>query len=697
MQADGKILAGGSFVGANSIGGQTRNRVARLDPTTGLADSFDPNMASSDVRSIAVQPDGKVLAVGAFTGAGGQTRNCIARLETDGGLDRTLDIGIVLQFGDGLLATAVQADGKTLIGGQFSNVLGVSRGNIARLNADGTLDLAFNPIANARVFAIAVQPDGKILAGGHFTSIGGQARNYIARLEPATGSADTFDPNANAAGVVSIGLQSDGKILVGGSFTNIGAQARNRIARLDGMTGLADSFDPNANNTVYGIAVQTDGKVLASGDFTAIGGQMRNRIARLDATTGLADSFDPNANNSVFPITIQADGKILVGGFFWNIGGQTRYHIARLDPVTGLADAFNPAPQQSGAIGIRSIAMQSDGKIIIGGNFTSMGGQSLLNFARLDATSGLADLFNPDPSHQVAAITMGSDGKILAGGSFMNIGGQLRNRFARLSNDTPALQDLIVTQAGITWVRRGSSPHLMRVAFEYSIDNANYTSLGHGTGSGSSWTLTGLNLPVGQSFYVRARGSYRGGYVNGSESIAESVRNVFLAGHSGTPTPTPPPATPSPTSTPTATATPTVAPTPTPAPIPTPTSTPTPIPTPPSGCSAPSFAAAVNFGTGDQPLTVATGDFNADGKLDLAVANSGSNNVSVLLGNGDGRLCRGGEFRRGRWSFLRDDGRLQRGRQTRPCGGEPKLQQRLGAAGRWDGRLCRGGELQHGS
>ena len=77
MQADGKILAGGFLT--TSIGGQTRNRIARLDATTGLADSFDPN-ANGQVISIAVQADGKILAGGEFSSVGGQTRNNIARL-----------------------------------------------------------------------------------------------------------------------------------------------------------------------------------------------------------------------------------------------------------------------------------------------------------------------------------------------------------------------------------------------------------------------------------------------------------------------------------------------------------------------------------------------------------------------------------------------------------------------------------------
>src|SRR6185312_11003403 len=154
-----------------------------LDPTTGLADSFDPN-ANDVVRSIAVQADGKILAGGLFTtlspnGGAAVTRNRIARLETDGRLDQTLNLSTV---GTYVTATAVQADGKILIGGEFSTVLGVTRNNIARLNTDGTLDTAFNPNANERLFAIAVQANGKILAGGLFTNIGGQTRSRIARL-----------------------------------------------------------------------------------------------------------------------------------------------------------------------------------------------------------------------------------------------------------------------------------------------------------------------------------------------------------------------------------------------------------------------------------------------------------------------------------------------------------------------------------
>ena len=581
LQADGKILAVGSFNGANSIGGATRNRIARLDPVSGAADSFDPN-ANSLVNAIAVQPDGKILVGGAFPNVGGATRNfiarldpitgaadsfdpnanssvrclavqsdgkilaggsftslapnggalvsrnCIARLETDGRVDRTLDLSII---GGWVTATAVQPDGKILIAGRFSNVLGVTRHNIARLNTDGTLDAVFDPDADTDVYAIAVQADGKILVGGAFTFIGVVNRNRFARLDPTTGAADSFDPNANSY-VYGIAVQADGKILAAGAFTTLSpnggaAVTRNRIARLDGATGALDLFDPNANATINAIAVQADGKILVGGGFTSVGGQIRNRMARLDAT-GVADSFDANPNIDVHAIAVQADGKILAAGGFTTIGGQTRHYLARLDSVTGAADSFNPNASDP----VDSIAVLADGKVLAGGLFNganSIGGATRNYIARLDATTGAADSWDPNANNHVQSIAVLADGKILAGGNFTNIGGQTRNYFARLSNDIAALQNLSASQSTITWTRGASSVQFTRVTFESSTDNVTYALLGNGTASGSNWTLTGLNLPTGQTIYIRARGYYGSGFYNGSQSITESVRNAFIS------------------------------------------------------------------------------------------------------------------------------------------------------------------------
>jgi uncharacterized delta-60 repeat protein len=313
-------------------------------------------------------------------------------------------------------------------------LVGLALAGGAAVRGQSALD-GFDPNANGPVFVVVVQPDGKILIGGDFTTLspngGGMVtRNHIARLNP-DGTLDTaFNPNANDS-VFSIAVQADGQILAGGLFMSIGGQTRNHIARLDATTGLADSLDPNANDAVFSIAVQADGKVLAGGNFTSIGGQTRNHIARLDATTGLADSLDPNANNGVVSIAVQADGKILAGGFFNgpnSIGGQTRNFIARLDATTGLADSFNPNANNN----VESIAVQADGKILAGGTFNSIGGQPRNFIARLDATTGLADSFDPSANLFVFSIAEQADGKILASGYFTFIGGQPRNHIARL-------------------------------------------------------------------------------------------------------------------------------------------------------------------------------------------------------------------------------------------------------------------------
>ena len=207
-----------------------------------------------------------------------------------------------------------------------------------------------------------------------------------------------------------------------------------------------------------------------------------------------------------------------------NIGGQTRSRIARLDPITGAADSFNPS-----ALGpILSLAGQADGKILAGGLFSSIGGQPRSNIARLDAAAGLADSFNPNAKSFVIATAMQADGKILVSGAFSAIAGQTRFRFARLTNDTVAGQNLSVTPTAVTWTLSGATPQFSSVTFESSTDAVNYNLLGHATIAGSNWTLAGLNLATQENLYIRARARYGSSSSRGSESIQESVRNVFL-------------------------------------------------------------------------------------------------------------------------------------------------------------------------
>jgi uncharacterized delta-60 repeat protein len=179
-----------------------------------------------------------------------------------------------------VVATAVQPDGKIIIAGIFKSVLGVPRSNIARLNADGTLDMGFDPNANDLVRSVAVQTDGKVLLAGAFTTLRpngatATARKFVARVN-ANGTLDTgFDPNPDQF-AYCVAVQADGKVLIGGYFSSLQPggvavpTARRNIARVNADGTLDAGFDPGADNTVHSIAVQADGKVLLGGWFGAV-------------------------------------------------------------------------------------------------------------------------------------------------------------------------------------------------------------------------------------------------------------------------------------------------------------------------------------------------------------------------------------------------------------------------------------------
>ena len=194
-----------------------------------------------------------------------------------------------------------------LSGATPTGVDGTNRANLARLNANGTLDLSFNTSSgpNNTVRAIAIQADGKILIGGDFTDVNGQPRTRLARLAPDGTLDATFAPVVNGP-VYSIALQVDGKIVVGGAFQTISGSTRRYVARLTASGSVDSQFDTGAgpNNPVNSVAVDDSGKIVLGGLFTSISGSSRSYVGRLNGNGSIDRSFDPgpgaNANvNSV--------------------------------------------------------------------------------------------------------------------------------------------------------------------------------------------------------------------------------------------------------------------------------------------------------------------------------------------------------------------------------------------------------------
>jgi uncharacterized delta-60 repeat protein len=439
-QPDGKILIGGEFITYNSV---ARNRVARLNADGSLDTTFDPGTgANGTVVTVALQPDGKILIGGVFTTYNGTSRNRIARLNADGSLDTSFDPGTGAS--SNVQAVATQPDGKILIGGQFTTYNGVARNYIARLNSDGSLDTSFvvGTGASNPVSSVAVQGDGKIVIGGLFTTYNGTSRNRVARLN-ADGSLDTSFVVGTGAGndVQSVAVQSDGKIVIGGSFTTFDGAARPRFARLNTNGSLDTSFvvGTGASSTVWSVTPQTDGKIVIGGGFTTYNGVARNRIARLNADGSHDTSFTQpplaGANGTVRSIAVQPDGKTLIVGSFTFYNGVARNFIARLNADGSLDTSFDPGTGANDWV--RSVAVQPDGKILIGGNFTSYNGVARTRVARLNADGSLDTSFvvGSGASSTVWSVAVQPDGKILIGGEFSSYNGVARNRIARLNAD----------------------------------------------------------------------------------------------------------------------------------------------------------------------------------------------------------------------------------------------------------------------
>jgi uncharacterized delta-60 repeat protein len=358
-----------------------------------LDTSFNPGLgANGSVLAVAIQDDGKVIIGGSFSSVNGIARNFIARLNADGTVDAGFNPG---SGANGpLIAVAIQADGKVVIGGTFTSVNSIPRNRIARLNVDGTVDTSFNPGADSTVRAIVPlsvaghhpEPAG-MLVGGSFSTIGGQTRSRIARLD-VNGNPDSFSAVINGT-ITDIALSPDGKVLIGGSITTVNTVSRNGIARLEATGSLDTTFNPGTGiqtgTAVNSLALQADGKVIIGGSFTTVNGITRNRIARLNVDGSVDGTFDPpgGLNNAVNSVAIQSDNNVLIGGGFTQVNGTSMRYVARLQNNGARDDSFRPAPvnhlSSYGPSGtVRSVKIQggnwaipNSGLVVIGGDFAT--------------------------------------------------------------------------------------------------------------------------------------------------------------------------------------------------------------------------------------------------------------------------------------------------------------------------------------
>lgn len=349
-------------------------------------------------------------------------------------------------FSNGSVFTAVQrTDGIVIAGGTFTTVHGTTQNRLTRLKSDGSLDTNYagGTGFDATVWALAMHTGDTTLVGGNFTSYNGTTVGYLSRITALTGILDFGFNGHMGTGfnntVEAISVQSDGKIIVGGSFTYFNGSVATKLLRLNEDGSRDVSFGPGGvgpDDKIRTIALQTDGKIMIGGDFTFYNGISKSRIARLNATGTPDSSFDPGTgfDNTVQKIQIQSDGKIIATGLFTSYNGTARNRIVRILSNGQIDPTFDPGVGADGAI--YGSALMTDGRMLISGAFSNYAGAAADKLLRLNSDGTRDVTFSPGAwnfGSTLTTLTLQSDGKILVGGSFVRTesGGDIY-RFIRL-------------------------------------------------------------------------------------------------------------------------------------------------------------------------------------------------------------------------------------------------------------------------
>jgi uncharacterized delta-60 repeat protein len=369
-------------------------------PPGGADSTFNTGSGmNSSVLALALQSNGSIIAGGNFTTVNGTPENYLARLNPDGSLDSAGFLYGNLAANGPVYAVVSQTDDHVLVGGNFTSVNGVTLNHIARLSTDGLIDTSFNPGAGADniVYALAetfIGGNRKLYAAGAFNNINAVASRGIARLNN-NGTVDTgFTVGAGASDAVyalavyPTNSSYAGKLLIGGAFATVNNISLPHVARLnvDGSVDTNFNLGLSADGNVHAIAIQDDGKVVIGGDFTHVNGVSAAHIARLNVDGSVDTDFAANVNGGfdgpVSTINLQTDNRIVVGGDFTHGNGVTRHRLSRLmpdgkvDPTINFGDGANAS--------INAMVIQpGDAAVIIGGAFTQYDGATHQHIARI--------------------------------------------------------------------------------------------------------------------------------------------------------------------------------------------------------------------------------------------------------------------------------------------------------------------------
>lgn len=450
-QSDGKLLVGGLFT---TYSGSVARRVCRLNTDGTLDTTYTGWMNDGSCTWIDIQPDGKIVYAGAFQSYSGSFLARIARSNANGVLDTTFSIGTGF---NGITNTITSLPGnKNLVAGPFTSYNGVTYNRIVLLDTSGSVDSTFvltnSTSNNGTGNGFAAAPSFALRSGSFVYFGGADAKykvptyNYAVQLLDS-GSVDSSFNTATGANtsIIAAVTESSGDLILGGGFVLFNGVNVTRVARVSktGTTYPSSNFNPGTgpNSLVYDLKLQSDGKIVAVGLFSAYSGSSSNGVVRIN-TNGTRDTtYNVGTGLSSvqgYVVVMQSDDKAIVGGNFTSYSGSTSNNLVRIN-TDGTRDAtFNIGTGFSGTIG--ALALQSDGKVVVGGSFTSFNGTSGTNRTRLirvntDGTFDSTFASGAGPSGAPTSIRVQSDGKILVHGGFTSYSGSSYNRLIRLNSN----------------------------------------------------------------------------------------------------------------------------------------------------------------------------------------------------------------------------------------------------------------------
>lgn len=357
-----------------------------------------------------------------------------------GALDPTFgesDLGF--GYGDGgpngAETAAIRSDGRIMVGGGFGRYDGILCNTIVCLDADGHPYSGFQntTFMGNRIEDMVLLPDDRAVVCGSFTG-------RVERFLPNGMQDPTFDPGAGAGGggAFTISEQADGKLIMGGSFQTFDGVPRMRIVRMLPDGALDPSFDPGtgADGTVLACAIQSDGRILIAGEFTRYNGAEANHIARLLPDGQLDPSFQIGSgfDQVVKGLVLQSDGRILACGSFSTYNGASHESVIRLE-ADGTRDATFDAGNMNGSV--EAVASGPDDTIYITGGVTVVEGITSRNVFRLFADGAVDTDFNTGLGSDAAptGLLLMPNGKLMVLGWFERFGSYARTSTVLLNTD----------------------------------------------------------------------------------------------------------------------------------------------------------------------------------------------------------------------------------------------------------------------